>query len=179
MFFLVYVSSATRPFSGEDLRVLLVTCRKDNTELGVKGMLLYKDGNFMQVLEGEEGAVRGLYERIAADPATAARSPCSRASPKGASSQTGPWVFATRPRRQPRGPAAARAGRRGPCGTKSELLTRTSAPTASLLPPAATRAISTRSRAVPLKPRRPGPTGLARKVLRVSYVTPRREVSPF
>ena len=68
MFFLVYVSSATRPFSGEDLRVLLETCRKNNAELGVTGMLLYKDGNFMQVLEGDEGAVRGLYEKIAADP---------------------------------------------------------------------------------------------------------------
>ena len=68
MFFLVYVSSATRPFSGEDLRVLLETCRKNNAELGVTGMLLYKDGNFMQALEGDEGAVRGLYERIAADP---------------------------------------------------------------------------------------------------------------
>ena len=31
-------------------------------------MLLYKDGNFMQVLEGDEEAVRGLYARIAADP---------------------------------------------------------------------------------------------------------------
>jgi hypothetical protein len=51
-----------------DLRVLLETCRKNNAELGVTGMLLYKDGNFMQVLEGDEGAVRGLYERIAADP---------------------------------------------------------------------------------------------------------------
>ena len=68
MFFLVYVSSATWPFSGEDLRVLLETCRKNNAELGVTGMLLYKDGNFMQVLEGDEGAVRGLYARIAADP---------------------------------------------------------------------------------------------------------------
>ncbi len=68
MFFLVYVSSATRPFSGEDLRALLETCRKNNAELGVTGMLLYKDGNFMQVLEGDEDAVRGLYERIAADP---------------------------------------------------------------------------------------------------------------
>src|SRR4028118_510447 len=68
MFFLVYVSSATRPFSGEDLHILLETCRKNNAELGVTGMLLYKDGNFMQVLEGDEGAVRGLYERIAADP---------------------------------------------------------------------------------------------------------------
>ena len=69
MFFLVYVISATRPFVGEDLRVLLETCRKNNAELGVTGMLLYKDGNFMQVLEGEdEGSVRGLYGRIAADP---------------------------------------------------------------------------------------------------------------
>lgn len=68
MFYLVYVSSATRPFSGEDLRVLLETCRKNNAELGITGMLLYKDGNFMQVLEGDEEAVRGLYARIAADP---------------------------------------------------------------------------------------------------------------
>ena len=68
MFFLVYVSSATLPFSGEDLRALLVTCRKNNAELGVTGMLLYKDGNFMQVLEGDEDAVRGLYARIGADP---------------------------------------------------------------------------------------------------------------
>ena len=64
MFSLVYVSSATLPFSGEDLRALLATCRKNNTELGVTGMLLYKDGNFMQVLEGDEGTVRGLYARI-------------------------------------------------------------------------------------------------------------------
>ena len=68
MFFLVYVSSATRPFSREDLRVLLETCWKNNAELGVTEMLLYKDGNFIRVLEGDEGTVRGLYERIAADP---------------------------------------------------------------------------------------------------------------
>lgn len=68
MFSLVYVSSATLPFSGEDLRALLATCRKNNAALGITGMLLYKDGNFMQVLEGDEEAVRGLYERIAADP---------------------------------------------------------------------------------------------------------------
>ena len=30
--------------------------------------MLYKDGNFMQVLEGAKGAVHGLYEKIAADP---------------------------------------------------------------------------------------------------------------
>jgi hypothetical protein len=68
MFFLVYVSSAIRLLSGEDLRALLATCRKNNSELGVTGMLLYKDGNFMQALEGDEEAVRGLYARIEADP---------------------------------------------------------------------------------------------------------------
>lgn len=67
-FFLVYVSSATLPFSGEDLRALLATSRENNAGLGVTGMLLYKDGNFMQILEGDEEAVRGLYTRIAADP---------------------------------------------------------------------------------------------------------------
>ncbi len=41
MFFLVYVSSATRPVSGEDLRALLETCRKNNAELEITGMLLY------------------------------------------------------------------------------------------------------------------------------------------
>lgn len=68
VFFLVYVSSATLQFSGEDLRALLATCRENNAELGVTGMLLYKDGNFMQVIEGDEEAVRGLYARIEADP---------------------------------------------------------------------------------------------------------------
>ena len=68
MFSLVYVSSATLPFSAEDLRDLLATCRENNAALGVTGMLLYKDGNFMQVLEGDEKAVRGLYARIEADP---------------------------------------------------------------------------------------------------------------
>jgi hypothetical protein len=68
LFFLTYASSAARPFSGAELEALLAVCRENNARLGVTGMLLYKDGNFMQVLEGEEGNVRALYEKIAADP---------------------------------------------------------------------------------------------------------------
>lgn len=67
MFFLVYVSIAAEPSSGEDLNTLLTTSRKNNASLGVTGMLLYKDGNFMQVLEGEEDTVRGLYQKITTD----------------------------------------------------------------------------------------------------------------
>lgn len=68
MFFLVYASSATRPFSESDLSDLLATSRENNARVGITGMLLYKDGNFMQVLEGEERAVRALYGKIGIDP---------------------------------------------------------------------------------------------------------------
>lgn len=68
MFSLVYVSSAARPFSRSDLEDLLATSRDNNARAGITGMLLYKDGNFMQVLEGEEGAVRAVYDKIGADP---------------------------------------------------------------------------------------------------------------
>jgi Sensors of blue-light using FAD len=68
VFVLTYVSSATRPFSSSDLDELLATSRDNNAGLGVTGMLLYKDGNFMQVLEGEEEDVRALYHKIMGDP---------------------------------------------------------------------------------------------------------------
>lgn len=68
MFFLTYVSTATEDLSKSDLNELLAQCRKNNAELGITGMLLYKEGNFMQVLEGEESTVRSLYTKIARDP---------------------------------------------------------------------------------------------------------------
>lgn len=66
--YLVYVSSAVVPFSPPELVELLAASRRKNDGLGISGMLLYKDGNLMQVLEGEEAAVQGLYARIARDP---------------------------------------------------------------------------------------------------------------
>lgn len=68
VFSLVYVSSATVPFTPEELVDLLKQSHEKNARLGITGMLLYKDGNFMQVLEGDEAAVRGLYETIRRDP---------------------------------------------------------------------------------------------------------------
>jgi len=49
---LVYVSSATELFSDTQLENLLLRSRQNNSTLGITGMLLYKDGNFMQCLEG-------------------------------------------------------------------------------------------------------------------------------
>ncbi|MEO7414184.1 MAG: BLUF domain-containing protein [Opitutaceae bacterium] len=68
LFHLVYASSATVPFPEADLRALLEVSRRKNSLVGVSGMLLYRDGNFMQVLEGEEPVVRGVHLRIARDP---------------------------------------------------------------------------------------------------------------
>ncbi len=68
MFHLTYVSSAAQDFSKAELNELLVKCRENNAKLGLTGMLLYKDGNFMQVLEGEEGVVREVYAKISTDP---------------------------------------------------------------------------------------------------------------
>ena len=68
MFFLVYVSSAVRPFLSSELVDLLAQSHAHNTETGITGMLLYKDGNFMQAIEGEEEAVRTLYAKIRRDP---------------------------------------------------------------------------------------------------------------
>jgi uncharacterized protein YaaQ len=67
MFHLVYFSSATKEFTKPELQKLLDEARKKNTKLGVTGMLLYKDGNFMQVLEGEEKVVTKLISTIEAD----------------------------------------------------------------------------------------------------------------
>lgn len=67
-FYAVYSSTAVRPLSEAELEELLRNSRANNQRLGVTGMLLYKDGRFMQALEGEETVVRTLLQKIAADP---------------------------------------------------------------------------------------------------------------
>ena len=67
MFQLVYASSAVSPFSRDDLLDLLARSRSHNARTGVTGMLLYKDGNFLQALEGEEADVRATHARIERD----------------------------------------------------------------------------------------------------------------
>ncbi len=67
MFRLVYFSYATEPFDKDDLVELLTKSRINNKAIGVTGMLLYKDGDFMQVLEGEKTVVLQLLEKIKQD----------------------------------------------------------------------------------------------------------------
>ena len=47
---------------------LLERARRNNARVGVTGLLLYREGNFMQALEGREEDVTGVHGRIAGDP---------------------------------------------------------------------------------------------------------------
>jgi hypothetical protein len=66
--FVVYVSHAVKPFTEAELVTLLERTRLRNQRAGITGMLLYKDGNFMQVLEGEASVVDATLTRIERDP---------------------------------------------------------------------------------------------------------------
>ncbi len=67
MHFLIYVSSAVKPFTQNELVELLTKSRESNTKVGITGLLLYKNGNFMQLLEGEEETIQTLHKKIAED----------------------------------------------------------------------------------------------------------------
>jgi hypothetical protein len=64
---LIYASAATQDFGTAELTALLQQSREANERLGLTGMLLYSEGNFFQVLEGEPAAVNQLYEKIGRD----------------------------------------------------------------------------------------------------------------
>lgn len=68
MIHLIYVSSARVPFTTDELHALLEVSCTNNEKLGITGMLLYKGGNFLQILEGEEQAVTAMYDRVRKDP---------------------------------------------------------------------------------------------------------------
>lgn len=65
---LVYVSNAVRQLTDVEIAALLAKARPRNQALGVTGMLLYADGNFMQYLEGPAEALATIYASIKASP---------------------------------------------------------------------------------------------------------------
>ena len=67
VFHLIYVSTAVAPLTGDDLIRLLRQSRTRNERLQLTGMLLYKNGRFMEVLEGAETNVRKAFADIEQD----------------------------------------------------------------------------------------------------------------
>jgi hypothetical protein len=64
---LLYTSSTSRDLPEVTLESVLAVSRRNNTDAGLTGILLYVDGGFMQVLEGEPVAVSRTYQRICED----------------------------------------------------------------------------------------------------------------
>lgn len=50
-----------------DIDVILSQARRRNAETGITGALFYLDGNFLQLLEGEDPALTETYSRIEND----------------------------------------------------------------------------------------------------------------
>lgn len=64
---LSYVSTAKPQLPEEAIRELLEQSSRDNNEERITGILLYSNGNFFQVLEGEKTAVLELFKKIEQD----------------------------------------------------------------------------------------------------------------
>ena len=64
---LAYISSTRGLLAVDDMANLLVASRERNGHRGITGVLLYKGGNVLQVLEGEASRVLALFEVIQKD----------------------------------------------------------------------------------------------------------------
>lgn len=64
---LIYSSEATGDMSMPELEQMLAQSRARNTLRDVTGVLVYVDGVFLQILEGEREAVAALMEKIGQD----------------------------------------------------------------------------------------------------------------
>jgi hypothetical protein len=65
---IVYFSFSVKPFSKEDITLILEQSRRNNSVYNITGMLLYLNGSVLQVLEGEQEAIENLFAIIKQDP---------------------------------------------------------------------------------------------------------------
>jgi hypothetical protein len=64
---IIYSSESATPMQMDDLEDILESARESNAEAGITGALVYVDGFFLQILEGEARAVQELMTRISKD----------------------------------------------------------------------------------------------------------------
>ena len=67
MICLVYISSAILGLSQKQILNIVKESKKNNERFDISGILLYNNGNFMQLIEGERAEVERLYEKIRHD----------------------------------------------------------------------------------------------------------------
>ena len=64
---IIYTSQASEQFTKRKLLDLLHTSRGYNTIDNISGLLMHKDGYFLQIIEGEHDVVEDLFQRLSND----------------------------------------------------------------------------------------------------------------
>lgn len=64
---IMYISSATRDMSAEELEAMMVKCREKNAFFDITGYMIYNEGNIIQLLEGKRTTVEYIYNTIRLD----------------------------------------------------------------------------------------------------------------
>jgi len=65
---IVYLSTAVKLMNDDQLIEILETARQNNSKQDITGVLLYSEGTFLQVLEGEESCIDAIFSAIETDP---------------------------------------------------------------------------------------------------------------
>ena len=64
---IIYSSESAKPMLSDDLEDILQHARSSNASKNMTGALVYVDGLFLQIHEGDAAAVQSLMARIASD----------------------------------------------------------------------------------------------------------------
>jgi uncharacterized protein YbgA (DUF1722 family) len=67
MYRVIYISSAVSSFTSSQLEEMLYKFRAYNNKHNITGILLYVDGDFIQVMEGEKKEIVKLFDNIKRD----------------------------------------------------------------------------------------------------------------
>jgi len=63
-----YVSTANNSLEPNEVVEILDQTEARNNQIGIRGFLIYSDGNFFEVLEGDEKIIKDLFINIKDDP---------------------------------------------------------------------------------------------------------------
>lgn len=64
---ILFASHTAPDIAAGALDAIVTAARRNNAALGLSGRLLHIEGGFLQLLEGEDGAVEQVYDKIRAD----------------------------------------------------------------------------------------------------------------
>lgn len=92
---LLYISTARQRFTPAELDAVLRISRRNNSAVGVTGLLIAGGRRFLQALEGPEEAVQATFDRISRDPRHFAVVKLARESI--AERQFGAWAMGHQP----------------------------------------------------------------------------------